>query len=61
MICIDAAPDFAWYQPSVAHIRWDHRTVRWANNVARGKGDRRQIFIKADFIEGGTIGRVPSA
>jgi len=61
LICTDAAPDFAWCQPSVAHIRWDHgtvirRIVRWANNIARGKEDQRQTLTKAEFIEGGTMG-----
>lgn len=64
LICTDAAPDFAWCQPSVAHICWDYRMVirrivRWANNVARGKNDRRQTFTKAEFVEGGTIGPAP--
>ncbi len=64
LVCTDAAPDFAWCQPSVAHIRWDYRAVirrivRWANNVASGEHNRRQTFIKAEFIEGGTIGRAP--
>ena len=64
LICTDAAPDFAWCQPSIAHIRWDYRTVihrivRWANNVARGKDDRRQTFINAEFVAGGTIGPAP--
>ncbi len=45
----------------MAHISWDvrkaaQRAVRWAANVRRGKNDRRQTNIKAEFIEGGTIG-----
>ena len=35
------------------------RIVRWADNVARGKDDRRQTLTKAEFVEGGTIGPVP--
>ena len=40
---------------------WDHRlvvrrVVQWANNVARGRDDRRQTLTKAEFVEGGTIG-----
>jgi DNA-binding LacI/PurR family transcriptional regulator len=63
LICTDGSPEFSWCQPSVAHIRWDYRPVvrriqRWANNVARGKDDRRQSFTKAKFVEGGTIGPV---
>jgi hypothetical protein len=36
------------------------RVVRWADNVARGKEDRRQTLTKMEFIEGGTIGPVQS-
>jgi DNA-binding LacI/PurR family transcriptional regulator len=64
MICTDHDPTFIWCDPSVAHIRWDYRPVvrrvaRWVNNVARGKDDRRQSFTKAEFVEGGTVGRAP--
>jgi hypothetical protein len=33
--------------------------VRWADNVANGKEDRRETLIRAEFVEGGTIGPVP--
>ena len=64
LVCTDADPDLAWCEPSVAHIRWDYRpvvrrVVRWVNNVAAGKEDRRQSFTKAEFIEGGTVGVAP--
>jgi hypothetical protein len=64
LACTDPSPDFAWQQPPVTHIRWDHqpvirRIVRWAGNVARGKDDRRQTHTKAELVEGGTIGPVP--
>lgn len=64
LICADPDPTFHWFSPSVAHILWDsrkqgRRIVGWANNVARGKDDRRQSLIKAEFVEGGTIGRAP--
>ena len=64
LVCTDADGSFAWCQPSIAHIRWDYRPVirrivRWANNVARGKDDRRQTLTKAEFVEGGTVGRAP--
>ena len=55
---------FTWAKPSIAHIRWDHRQVvrrvlRWTNNIARGRNDRRQSFTKAEFVGGGTVGPVP--
>ena len=61
LVCTDSDPKFAWCEPSVAHIRWDHRpvvrrVVRWADNVSHGKEDRRQSLTKAEFVEGGTIG-----
>jgi DNA-binding LacI/PurR family transcriptional regulator len=64
LVCSDPDPAFGWAEPSVAHIRWEsrqvvRRIVRWADNVARGKDDRRQTFTKAEFIEGGTVGVAP--
>ena len=61
LICTDPDRTFTWCRPSVAHIRWEsapvvRRIVRWANNVARGREDRRQTLTPAVFVEGGTIG-----
>jgi DNA-binding LacI/PurR family transcriptional regulator len=61
LICLDPGPAFKWFRPPVSHIAWDsrpmvNRIVKWAENVARGRDDRRQSFTKAGFIEGGTIG-----
>jgi DNA-binding LacI/PurR family transcriptional regulator len=63
LICLDPGPAFKWFLPPVSHVAWDsrpmiNRIVKWAENVARGKDDRRQTFTKAEFIEGGTIGPV---
>ncbi|MCX6872977.1 MAG: hypothetical protein NTW21_04100 [Verrucomicrobia bacterium] len=63
LLCTFPDPTFAWCQPTVAHIRYDLRPVlrrvaRWADNVARGKDDRRQSFTKAEFVDGGTVGPV---
>jgi LacI family transcriptional regulator len=63
LICTDADSHFKWCQPSIAHIRWDNhrvmrRLVHWANNVAIGKDDKRQVETRAEFVEGGTIGPV---
>lgn len=64
LFCLDPDPAFAWCRPSVAHIRWEphplvRRIVRWADNVARSRDDRRQSLTKAEFVEGGTIGPAP--
>lgn len=61
LVCADPDPTFDWSSPSIAHVHWDsgkviRRVVNWANNVARGKEDRRQNHIRAEFVEGGTIG-----
>ena len=61
LICTDPDRTFTWCRPSIAHIRWDsqpmlRRIVRWAENVACGREDRRQILTSAEFVEGGTIG-----
>ena len=63
LVCTAPDPAFVWCQPTVAHIRFDirqvlRRAVRWADNVAHGKDDRRQSLTKAEFIDGGTIGPV---
>jgi len=63
LVCCDPDPMFDWLRPEVAHIRWDpqpvvRRILRWVENVARGKEDRRQAQTKAAFVIGGTIGRV---
>ncbi len=63
LVCTDDDPAFSWCDPPVSHIRWDsaplvRRIVRWADNVARGKDDRRPSFTKAEFVPGGTIGPV---
>jgi DNA-binding LacI/PurR family transcriptional regulator len=63
LVCYDPEPAFLWTRPSVAHIDWSfqplaQRIVRWLENVASGKDDRRQTFSKATFIDGGTIGPV---
>ena len=61
LVSDDPDPTFAWQIPSVAHISWDsgpwvRRVVQWANHIARGQTDRRQLFNKAVFVPGGTIG-----
>lgn len=66
LFCADPDPTFAWFIPSVAHIHWDRkkvvrRIVNWAGKVARGLDDRDQSLIRAEFIDGGTIGPVPTA
>ncbi len=66
LICTDPHPAFEMCQPTVAHIAWDprpvvRRIVRWANNLANGRTDRRQSFSKAVYVDGGTVGPAPQA
>jgi hypothetical protein len=47
------------------HITWDcnpiiNRVVKWADNISRGKDDRRKTSSKARLVLGGTIGPVPN-
>jgi len=63
LIAADPDPSFTWCEPVISHFSWDHRplvrrVVRWAENVARGKQDRRQSGVMSKFVEGGTIGPV---
>ena len=64
LVC-DEDPAFAWLDPPISCIRWEsdpwvRRVVRWVDNVANGKDDRRQSFTKAKFVERSSIGPVPS-
>jgi LacI family transcriptional regulator len=66
LICGDQSETFAWCHPTIAHIRWEDsaiasRVLRWVNRIARGREDRRQTVIKADFIDGGTVGPVSTS
>jgi len=63
LISLDDHSAFEWFSPEVSLIRtdtrrWVPRVVRWVDNVANGKEDRRETLILAKFIEGGTIGPV---
>lgn len=65
LVCTDPEPVFDWDIPAVTHIVWDHvplirRVVKWANNIGRGKDDRRKSTVKATLATGGTIGPPPS-
>lgn len=61
LVALDDHPAFAWFTPEVSHIRtdarrWVARVVEWIGNVAQGKEDRRNTLIRAEFVDGGTIG-----
>lgn len=61
LICNDPDPYFSMMSPEITHIDWNldqftRPMIRWLKAVVAGKDDRRQAFIQAKFIEGGTIG-----
>lgn len=65
MIALDDHPAFEWFEPEVSYVRtdigrWVPRVLQWVENVAKGKDDRKETLIKAEFVEGGTIGPVVS-
>jgi len=66
LICTDPDATFEWCEPAVSHFRWDpseciRHVVRWAENIAHGKDDRRKNQSKAEFVEAGTVGTVGTA
>lgn len=63
LVVLDDHPAFDWLVPEVSLIRtdtrqWVPRVVRWAENVANGREDRRKTLTRSEFVEGGTIGPV---
>jgi DNA-binding LacI/PurR family transcriptional regulator len=65
LACMDADTTFDWGFPGITHITWDcnpiiNRVVKWADNISRGKDDRRKTSSKARLVLGGTIGSVPN-
>ncbi len=64
LACTDPDPNFEWCRPGITHFAWDsspviNRAVNWANNVSRGKDDRRKSITEAKLVIGGTIGPAP--
>ena len=64
LISLDDHSAFEWFEPEVSRIRtdtrrWVPRIVKWAENVANGREDRRETLIRGEFVEGGTIGPPP--
>ena len=64
LMLFDNHPQIRWCQPKVAHTDWDdqalnRRILKWANNVASGKEDLKQIFVKGEFVENETIAPPP--
>jgi DNA-binding LacI/PurR family transcriptional regulator len=61
LICQDPSNAFSWCIPKISHINWDSKPVvnsiiQWANRLARGKDNKKQKMVFAEFVEGETIG-----
>ncbi len=64
LACTDYVPSSEWCRPTIAHIAADFnplikRILSWADNICRGKEDRRKTSNQSKFVDGGTIGPVP--
>ena len=64
LIVLEGHPAFEWFLPQVSHLHIDTRrcvprVVQWVENVAKGKEDRRETLLRAEFVDGGTIGPAP--
>lgn len=66
LVCCDHDEILDWCVPAITHIQWNprplvRRMVRWADQVSRGKDDRRKSVTDAKWFLGGTIGPVPGS
>lgn len=64
LVCVNHDPALALCKPSVAHMSWStqpmvRQVLRWVDSICRGNEDRRQVMIKAKFVDGGTLGPAP--
>jgi DNA-binding LacI/PurR family transcriptional regulator len=64
LACTDQSEFFEWCDPGISHLAWEtrpviKRVVEWANNISRGKDDRRKSTSMTKIVLGGTIGPVP--
>lgn len=60
-VVLDGDSSLAWCDPMPTHLetnptQWVKEVMRWVQNVARGKEDRRKTVVNAVFVEGETIG-----
>jgi hypothetical protein len=61
VLCTYPDLTFECCDSNISNIRRDRRQViqrvlKWAHHVACGKSAMRQTLVKAEFVEGGTIG-----
>jgi DNA-binding LacI/PurR family transcriptional regulator/DNA-binding transcriptional regulator YhcF (GntR family) len=64
LVCMDESASFQWFDGSVACFHWDksrfpERVVHWVKRVGQGMNARQQYAVRAQFVDGGTVGPVP--
>ena len=64
LVYADYDPMFAWCEPALAHMRWQHapilrRVLRWAAHVSRSERDVRQNLTPVKFLAEDTIAPPP--
>lgn len=64
IMCLEEAKSFAMSLPSICHMRWDNRPLvrrilSWADHIAQGQEDCKQLSIPIELVEVGTLGPVP--
>lgn len=65
LICADSEPLFDFCVPSPAHVAYNSLKIvshmtEWANALSLGKEHHKHHYCGAKYIEGGTVGPVPS-
>jgi DNA-binding LacI/PurR family transcriptional regulator len=61
VLCMVMEPAFRMCQPTVAHFQMPVKEhvacmARWVNGVAKMRPSKRQVFIDAVYVPGGTVG-----
>jgi len=61
VLCLGRDFWLPWHQPTIAHFAGDdsrmiQHILRWANHIARGQEDTRQVRFPLEFIEGESFG-----
>lgn len=61
LVCIGEDPAFLWTRPKVSHTKIDDQpitraTLRWIDDIAKGKDNLRKIIVQPQTVNGETIG-----
>ncbi|MES2919978.1 MAG: substrate-binding domain-containing protein [Verrucomicrobiota bacterium] len=63
VICMSMDLSFSLYVPPLDHFhmpteKYITRITRWVGGVAKGRPDKDQVIFDAEYVPGGTVGRV---